>query len=134
MPKHFVSFLVQLYAQIGKTKMFKVKFFSNANGNEPVKDWLKNDMNEADRKIIGGDLKTVQYGYPQVGMPLVKHLVEDIYEVRCDISDKRIARVLFCQFENCLVLLHGFIKKTQTTPLQELRLAKTRRNQLKNQK
>ena len=114
--------------------MFKIKFFSNENGNEPVKDWLKNDLNEVDRKTIGGDLKTVQLGYPRVGMPLVKHLDEDIYEVRSNISDKRIARVLFCHFNNFLVLLHGFIKKTQTTPLQDLRLAKTRRNELKNKK
>ena len=35
----------------------------------------------------------------------------------------RIARVLFCVDEDSMILLHGFIKKTQQTPAKELDLA-----------
>jgi phage-related protein len=46
-----------------------------------------------------------------------------LYEVRSNISDGRIARVLFVLIENQMVLLHGFIKKTQKTPSRDLNLA-----------
>jgi phage-related protein len=43
----------------------------------------------------------------------------------------RIARVIFCVEHRTIVLLHGFIKKTQKTPKRELDLAMKRMNQLK---
>jgi len=38
----------------------------------------------------------------------------------------RIARVLFTTGESRMILLHGFIKKSQKTPKEDLELAKTR--------
>lgn len=52
--------------------------------------------------------------------------VKGLYEVRSNISSGRIARVFFVLMENRMVLLHGFIKKTQKTPDKELRLATIR--------
>lgn len=46
-----------------------------------------------------------------------------MWEVRSSLPHGRIARVLFCVEEDCMVLLHGFMKKTQKTPIQELNLA-----------
>ena len=46
-----------------------------------------------------------------------------LWEVRSKISGGKIARVLFCVHEQQMVLLHGFIKKTQKTAAQELKLA-----------
>lgn len=85
-----------------------------------------------DRKIIGEDIKTVQFGWP-LGMPLVDHLEGGIWEVRSRLGT-RIARVLFALDGDTMVLLHGFIKKEQKTPRQELDLAKERLKQLKRQK
>ena len=78
------------------------------------------------RKTIGIDIKTVQYGWP-LGMPLVRKMEPGLWEVRCDIADG-IARVLFTAKGGQMVLLHGFVKKTQKTPDNEL---KTARNRLK---
>lgn len=83
-----------------------VRFFSTAAGTEPVRVWLQ-DLSASDRKIIGEDIKTVQYGWP-LGMPLVDHLDGEAWEVRSRL-DSRIARTLFAIEAGVLVLLHGFI-------------------------
>jgi phage-related protein len=100
-------------------------------GGEPVREWLK-DLPVVDRKSIGEDIKTVQFGWP-LGMPVVAHLDSGIWEVRTRFST-RIARVLFVLDGDTMVLLHGFIKKEQTTPKPELDLAKERLKLLKRQK
>ena len=96
-----------------------------------MRDWLK-ALPVAERKIIGEDIKTVQFGWP-LGMPLVAHLESGIWEVRTRLST-RIARVLFVLDRDVIVLLHGFIKKEQKTPKPELDLAKERLKLLKRHK
>src|ERR1051325_6563474 len=104
----------------------KVVFFKTDAGNEPVRVWFKRQSKE-DCKIIGTDILTVQYAWP-VGKPLVDNLGEGIWEVRSRLSN-RIARTLFAVVDEEIVLLHGFIKKQQKTPQDELDLAKKRKKQ-----
>ena len=108
-----------------------MRFFRTDAGTEPVREWLK-DLPAAERKAIGEDIKTVQFGWP-LGMPLVAHLDSGIWEVRIRLST-RIARVLFVLDGDTMVLLHGFIKKEQKTPKPELDLAKERLKLLKRRK
>ena len=63
-------------------------------------------------------------------MPLVRHLGGGLWEVRTRL-DNRIARVLFVLSGSKMVLLHGFIKKQQTTPKPDIDLAKERMKELK---
>jgi phage-related protein len=107
-----------------------VRFFSTAAGTEPVRVWLK-DLSASDRKIIGEDIKTVQYGWP-LGMPLVDHLGGDIWEVRSKL-DNLIARTLFAIEAGVMILLHAFVKKQQKTPKPDLDLAKDRLKQMRGQ-
>lgn len=106
-----------------------VRFFATGSGAEPVRDWLK-ELPAADRRTIGEDIKTVQFGWP-LGMPLVRKMDKDLREVRIQLSG-RIARVLFTVVGSVMVLLHGFIKKSQATPAGDLDLAKSRLKQLRN--
>ena len=101
----------------------KVNFFRLQRGKEPVRDWLKS-LPAEDRKLIGQDIKTVQWGWP-LGMPLVRSLGDGLWEIRTDLRG-RIARVIFCTRDDHIVLLHGFIKKTQKTPGGDINLAKER--------
>ncbi|WP_347989407.1 type II toxin-antitoxin system RelE/ParE family toxin [Methylomonas sp. AM2-LC] len=66
-------------------------------------------------------------------MPLVDHIDGDIWEVRIKL-DNRIARVLFSIEHHTMILLHGFIKKTQKTPKPEIDLAKQRLKVLRGKK
>ncbi len=103
-------------------------FFRTEAGGEPVRDWLKGLSSGADRKRIGEDIKTVEFGWP-VGMPVCRPLGDGIYEVRTNLAQNRIARVLFYLDEKSrMVLLHGFIKKTRKTPDEDLELAKSNKH------
>jgi phage-related protein len=93
------------------------------SGNEPVKEWLS-EMDKESRKIIGRDIRIVQLRWP-LGMPLVRSLGSGLWEIRSHIP-RGISRVLFKMIEGEIVLLHGFIKKTQKTPSEDLKLAKNR--------
>ena len=104
-------------------------FFRTERGNEPVREWLLS-LAKSERKVIGSDVLKVQYCWP-IGKPLVGNLGNGLWEVRSNLQD-RIARVLFCAEGKKMILLHGFIKKTQKTPKQELDLALRRKNQLKD--
>lgn len=107
--------------------ILSVNFFKTEAGNEPVRAFLK-DLTVEDRKAIGEDIKTVQFGWP-LGMPLVRKMGKDLWEVRSDIADG-IARVLFTVKNGQMVLLHGFVKKSQKTPANELATAKARLGKL----
>ena len=113
------------------TPSLGARFFKTDAGGEPVRDWLK-DLSVIERKTIGEDIKTVQFGWP-LGMPLVAHLNGGIWEVRTRLST-RIARVLFVLDGDTMILLHGFIKKEPKTPKPELDLAKERLKLLKRRK
>ena len=97
-----------------------------------MRDWLKSLPSDEDRKRIGEDIKTVEFGWP-IGMPVCRPLGDGLYEVRTNLPQNRIARVLFyIDKRNRMVLLHGFIKKTRKTPDEDLKLA--RGNKSKHQR
>ncbi len=111
-----------------KPKLIVSFFKQDASGSEPVRDWLKT-LPADERKAIGEAIKAAQLGWP-LGLPLVDHLSGDIWEIRIKLTN-RIARVLFVIDGATMVLLHGFIKKDQKTPKQELKLAKDRLKKLR---
>ena len=103
-----------------------VVFFRNDSGVEPVREWLK-ELDREDRKVIGEDIKLVQFRWP-LGMPLVRKLEADLWEVRSRLRGGRTARTCFTICDDKMALLHGFIKKSQATPQRELGLARRRKN------
>ena len=106
-----------------KVPILRVFFYRSENGNEPVRDWLK-ELRKEDRRTIGEDIKTAQFGWP-LGMPLIRKIEKDLWEVRSNITDG-IARTFFTVKGDTMVLLHGFVKKSQETPQNELRTARRR--------
>jgi len=112
------------------TPVLQVRFYKSHSGTEPVRDWLKG-LSAGERKVMGEDLKTVQLGWP-LGMPLVRKLDKDLWEVRVHLEGK-IARVLFTASDGVMILLHGFIKKSEKTPKEDLALAKKRLGEVRSQ-
>ena len=100
-----------------------IRFFRTDGGSEPVKKWLK-ELSKPERKSIGDDLRTLQFGWP-VGMPLVRKMEDGLWEIRTDFPN-RIARVLFTVVAGEAVLLHGFMKQSRKTPQPDLRTARKR--------
>ena len=108
-------------------KRISFVFYQTPGGSEPVKEWLKS-LDFADRKIIGEDLRTIEYGFP-IGMPTCRPLGNGLWECRSNLTQRRIARVIFCIDGDKMIALHGFIKKTQQTPPKDLDLANRRRKE-----
>ena len=105
-------------------KKLTAVFYRASSGKEPVRDWLKG-LPVEDRKAIGKDIATVEYSWP-VGMPLCRSLQGALWEVRSNLGQGRISRVIFFNLNSQMVLLHGFIKKSQKTPLKDLQIAEQR--------
>nr|CRH06566.1 Conserved protein of unknown function. Putative integron gene cassette protein [Candidatus Magnetococcus massalia] len=108
-----------------RTTYLNRHFFCTDNGNEPVRDWLKG-LSALDRKTIGEDVKLTQFRWP-LGMPLVRKMEPGLWEVRSRLAGGRMSRVLFTVDGHEMVLLHGFEKKSQKTPKEDLELARKRK-------
>jgi phage-related protein len=107
-------------------KRVEAFFYRTESGAEPVRDWLKNLPYPEDRKRIGEDIKTIEFGWP-LGMPVCRPMSGGLYEVRSNLLANRIARVLFSfDRHGRMVLLHAFIKKSRVTPREDLALARRR--------
>lgn len=112
---------------MGIAPILNVNFYLTSSGAEPVRDWLR-AMSITDKKIIGEDINLVQYRWP-LGMPLVRKMESNLWEVRSKLENKNIARVFFTVNGSQMILLHGIIKKTQKTPIKDMDLARKRKNQ-----
>ncbi len=109
-------------------KRIRAVFYRTEAGSEPVRKWLRGVAKE-DRRLIGEDIKTVELGWP-IGMPTCRPMGRGIFEVRSNLSQRRIARVLFSTEDDRMFLLHGFIKKAKKTPKPDLDLAMDRKRKL----
>ncbi|NHN92315.1 type II toxin-antitoxin system RelE/ParE family toxin [Acetobacter sicerae] len=108
-------------------KRIEAVFYRSVSGREPVKDYLRSIDPREDRRKINADIRTVEYGWP-IGMPTCRPLSGGICEVRTNLTN-RISRVLFyIDSREKMVLLSGFIKKTETTPDTEIELALKRQS------
>jgi phage-related protein len=108
-----------------------IVFFRTEMGNEPAREWLKG-LPKEERQLLGEDIKTAQIGWP-LGDPIVKKIEPGIWEIRTYLEN-RIARVFVTKGPDMLVILHGFIKKSQRTPLAELEIARKRLRMVKKGK
>lgn len=112
------------------TQKTPLVFYRNSSGKEPVREWLK-ALDAPDRLAIGQDLMRAQWRWP-VGMPLCRAMGQGLWVIRTELPGNRIARVLLRLDEGVLVALHAFIKKTQKTPDDELKLARKRQKEMKS--
>jgi phage-related protein len=106
---------------VDRSKRIPALFYETAGGRQPVREWLKG-LSPGDRQTIGRDVQKVEFGWP-IGMPYCRSLGSGLWEVRSDLTDGKIGRIIFCLLQGRMVLLHGFVKKTQKTPMRDLDLA-----------
>ncbi|MGN7611846.1 type II toxin-antitoxin system RelE/ParE family toxin [Magnetococcales bacterium HHB-1] len=108
-------------------KKKSVVFFCSDSGAEPVRDWLRS-LPQSDKKAIGQALQLLEYRWP-LGLPMVRKMAPGLWELRVTLA-QRIVRVFFSVAQDHLVLLHGFIKKSQKTPQTDLQVVRRRQKQL----
>jgi len=108
------------------SKRLSARFFVLKGGRTPVREWLL-ALTINERKRIGDDIRTAEFGWP-MGMPICRKIkgYKGLWEIRTNLQNNKIARVIFCIHQDEMILLHGFIKKTQKTPKFELEIAVNR--------
>lgn len=109
--------------------MFPLDFYRTPAGNDIVLDLIRTFPVD-DRRKIGEDLKTLQFRHP-LGMPLSRSLGKGLSELRTSLPSGREFRVFYCWEPKAaqLIVLHGFVKKSQRTPDKELRIARERQQE-----
>ena len=113
---------------IDRSKKLAAFFYQTSTGREPVREWIK-ALSPEDRQIVGRDIQKVEFGWP-IGMPYCRSLGKGLWEVRSDLESNRIARVIFCMLDGMMVLLHGFVKKTQKVARDDIELALKRKREV----
>ena len=108
--------------------MYQVHFYQDSSGHQPVKEYIQELEREKskDSRIklnkIRDYIKVLELKGTRAGEPFVKHLEDEIWELR-PLRD----RILFAAWVNeSFVLLSHFVKKTQKTPKEKIKLAETR--------
>ncbi len=67
-----------------------------------------------------------------LGLPHTRAMSDGLYELRVK-AHEGIARVFYCTLVGkCIVMLHGFVKKSQKTPPKELQIARRRMLEVKS--
>ena len=116
--------------------MAKIYFYKDKQGRQPVKEWIQELALNKDKNSriqlnkIRDYVKALEEHGTQIGKPYVKHIVDDIWELR-PIRNRIFFVVLI---GDNYVLLHQFVKKTQKTPRREIEQAKKEALEVKNEK
>ena len=105
---------------------FEVIFYEKEDGEKPVEEFLDSSNKKMRAKILML-MSVLQQKGNYLREPYSKHLEDGIFELRCKLGTD-VSRVLyFFYFEGKIILTNGFVKKTQKTPPEEIKLAKERR-------
>lgn len=126
----FHCFKCDKEANLPITKTFEVVFYKSGAGNEPVREWLLG-LDKDDKKIIGTDIKLIELS-GELKPPQVKKIdtQNKLWEARSHLASDKIARVLFTLRGKKMILLHGFIKKSQKISQQDKQVALMRLKKL----
>jgi phage-related protein len=110
--------------------VYGIRIYKDAQGNQPIKEYLSELAIKSDKDSriklnkIDYYLQVLREYGTRAGEPFVKHIEDDIWELR-PLRDRFF---FFCWRGDTYILLHHFIKKTQKTPLKEVKHAKQNLN------
>jgi len=120
-----------MLVETNREKKIHAIFYKTENGNEPVKEELIK-LGRPTKTIIGEDIKFVEFNW-RVDRPYVDQIKKGngvtektLYEFRSRVEEgknKKEYRTLFFVFNNLMILVHLFVKKSQKTPKKEIDVA-----------
>lgn len=102
--------------------MWEIDYYETEAGNSPVLEWIE-DLPEEDAALALQNIDLLALQGTDARMPLVRPLGSKLFELRWKSSDKEHRIIYFAAPGRKFVLLHGFIKKRQTTPRKYIGLA-----------
>jgi len=109
-------------------KQLPAAFYRSPAGTEPVRDWLK-ELSAVDRPTLGYDTAWLKLD-GRWECHSADRLARAFGKSEAHSAATGFARVIFCVAHGRMILLHGFIKKTQKTPQSDLELARRRQKEV----
>lgn len=104
--------------------MHNIVFYKTSSNRDLIAEFIKS-LDENDQNKIRTGIRILgEYGFSLLKTKWIKkiHRLPNIYELR--ITGKHQIRLLFIQYKtNLFLITHGFTKKTQKIPKQELNIA-----------
>ena len=109
------------------TMRFTVEFYEKENGEIPVINFIDSLEPKLGAKVLSL-IEILEEKGNQLRLPYSECLEDGIFELRCKFGSD-ITRTMYFFYEGAnIILTNGFVKKTQKTPAQEIKLAKLRRD------
>lgn len=106
---------------------WNINFFQTARGEYPVKDFIAKQDQTTQARLIHAIALLETIG-PYLKPPYIKKLQYNLYELR--VSGNIAVRIFYTFHNNEYYLLHAFKKKSQKTPLKEIKTALDRMKEL----
>ncbi len=102
--------------------MFNLVFYETPTGKRPVAEFILDLPQSLKAKAVRDIDILAERGY-QPREPYSKHIQEGLFELRIQTSGDA-ARIFYFFFvDETIILVHGFVKKTQKTPTREIEKA-----------
>jgi phage-related protein len=113
-----------------ETEAWKLEFYRDHRGREPVAEFVESLIPALQAKVLQ-DLDLLEQFGTELSMPLARPVSGyQFWELRSQASGN-IARIFYVAAPGRrIVLLHGFVKKTQRTSSRELQIAAARREEI----
>lgn len=107
--------------------MYSVEYY-NRNGRSPVLNFIQNLSTKEQAKILREIDLLEEFGLA-LGMPYIRKMqgVDNMWELRIKYSSNNFRIFYFCLTDSRFVLLHGIKKKSNKTPIKDLKLAIARK-------
>jgi len=99
---------------------YNIIYYEKQNGECPVKDFIKQFDIEREASTIYARLALLEEYGSQLKRPYADLLRDKVYELRFKISKKQVRILYFFFHGKSIVLTHGFIKKTDKVPENEI--------------
>ncbi len=101
---------------------FTVIFYEKADGSCPVREFLDKQNKKMRAKLLRG-IEYLEFEGNNLREPHSKFLQDGIFELRASVGNDKTRVLYFFIKGRMIVLTNGFIKKTQKTPVSEIKLA-----------
>jgi|SRR3989304_6964575 len=105
---------------------FTIKYYEKENKEKPVEDFISSLDIKMRQKVFSYIVMLKEKGW--LPFPYTSHIEGKIWELRIKYSSNIYRILYFMHTGRQIVLLHGFVKKTQKTPRGEIDIAIKRMN------
>ena len=106
--------------------MFQVEFYESKDGKQPVVEFLDSLNPKMAAKLVGL-MEILEEKGNTLREPYSALVDDGIFELRCKLGSNITRALYFFYVDQRIIITNGFMKKTQKTPVQEIHLAKERR-------